>query len=192
MYNSYYGNFRTRTFADIFPDVETWFASEETCPIGVDLEDSGLLSTEHLYYLLYARYGNSHIAYSDENQFEYALWSIVFQYGPTASKKFELQTKLRGLSDEELVLGGKAIYNTAYNPGTQPSTSTLEELTAINQQNTTNYKKSKLEAYATVISLLDNDVLDEFLRKFSKLFITVAEPDYPLWYVTENESEDLE
>ena len=36
------------------------------------------------------------------------------------------------------------------NPGTEPSTGSLEELTSINAQNTTGYKKSKLDAYMSV------------------------------------------
>ena len=36
------------------------------------------------------------------------------------------------------------------NPGTEPSTGSLEELTSISAQNTTGYKKSKLDAYMSV------------------------------------------
>ena len=36
-----------------------------------------------LYYLLYARYGNTPIANYDENQWKYKMFSIIFQYGPT-------------------------------------------------------------------------------------------------------------
>ena len=182
--DSYYGGYRTRTFAEIFPSEEAWLASEETCPIALDLEDSGLLSSHKLYYLLYARYGNRHIAMSDENRFEYALWSIVYQYGPTASKKFQIQTELRDLSLEDLKIGSKAIYNHSYNPSTEPSTASLEELTTIDNQNTTQYKKSDMEAYANLLALLETDVLEEFLSKFNKLFIKVVAPDYPLYYET--------
>ena len=41
------------------------------------------------------------------------------------------------LSEEDIRLGSKAIYNQALNPQTEPSTKSLEELTYINQQNTT-------------------------------------------------------
>lgn len=181
---SYYGEYRTRTFADIFPDINAWYASEETCPIAIDLEDSGMLTNEQLYYLLYARYGNRHIAMSDENRFIYALWSIVFQYGPTVSKKLGIQIGLRDLSIEELKTGSKAIYNHSFNPSTEPSTASLEELTTIDNQNTTQYKKSDMEAYANLLALLETDVLEEFLAKFSKLFIKVVAPDYPLYYET--------
>ena len=184
MMYSYYGEYRTRTFADIFPDIDEWNAYAENCPIAIDLEDAGMLTNEQLYYLLYARYGNRHIAMSDENRFVYALWSIVFQYGPTVSKKLGIQTELRDLSIEELKTGSKAIYNHSFNPSTEPSTASLEELTTIDNQNTTQYKKSDMEAYANLLALLETDVLEEFLAKFSKLFIKVVAPDYPLYYET--------
>ena len=52
------------------------------------------------------------------------------------------------MSEDDLVKGSKQIVNHSYNPSTAPSTSTLEELTTINEQNTNNYKKGKLDAYA--------------------------------------------
>ena len=62
----------------------------------------------------------------------------------------DLQNKIRNLSEDEIRTGTKAIYNQALNPGTEPSTGSLEELTSISAQNTTGYKKSKLDAYMSV------------------------------------------
>lgn len=182
--NSYYGGFRTRTFADIFPTVAEFIDEYNELPFEKNVDE--LLT---IYYLLYARYGNSHIAYSDENQFIYSLFSVIFMYGPTWEKRLDIQTKLRGISDEELLVGGKAIYNHSYNPGSAPSTSTLEEILTINDQNTTNYKKSKMEAYSMLLDLLETDVTEDFINKFKKLFITVLAPDYPLLYVTEDDND---
>lgn len=180
--NTYYGTYRTRTFAEIFPSYEEFEAEYEASKLAITLEEG--LTLAQLYYMLYAHYGNSHISYSDENQFKYYLYTIIFQYGPTAAKERYIQDKLRGLTDEELTLGGKAIYNHSYNPSTAPSTSTLDELLTINDQNTTNYKKSHMEGYANLLALLKKDVLDEFIHKFSRLFIKVAAADTPLLYAT--------
>lgn len=185
--SSLYGNFRTRTFADIFPTEEEFEEVYNDCGIPPTFSQSTSINT--LYYLLYARYGNSNVASSDENQFKYKVCALIFQYGPTWEKRLEIQGKLRALNETELITGGKAIYNHSYNPSTAPTTSTLEELTTINDQNTTNYKKSKLEAYSTLMALLETDVTNEFLDKFKKLFITIVEPDYPLWYETENDED---
>ena len=182
MNDTYYGTYRTRTFAEIFPSFEEFQKEYTASKLAIDLGEG--LSLAQLYYMLYAHYGNSHISYSDEHQFKYYLYTIIFQYGPTAAKERDIQNKLRGLSDDELVLGGKAIYNHSYNPSTEPSTATLEELLTINDQNTTNYKKSKMEGYAALLSLLKRDVLDEFIHKFARLFIRVAAADKPLLYTT--------
>lgn len=180
--DSYYGGYRTRTFADIFPSLADFSSRMRETPI----DFSGLSDkVEMLYYLLYARYGNSHIAFTDENQFRYNVFTLMWQYGPTWSKRLDIQKSLRELSEDQLKAGGKAIYNTSYNPSTEPSTGTTIELTTINQQNTTNKLKSPMEAYATVSAMLEDDVTESFISKFKKLFIKVAEEDYPLVYITE-------
>lgn len=179
--SSLYGNFRTRTLSNIFTTLESFKEDYISCGIPVTLSDDNLTT---LYYLLYARYGNSNIASSDENQFKYKLFSTIFMYGPAWQKRLDIQQKLVNLSDEEIVKGTTAIYNSALNPSTQPSTQTLEELNYINSQNTTKYKKSKIEGYATLYSLIETDVTEEFISKFKKLFITIVEPELPLWYRT--------
>lgn len=187
--NSYYGGYRTRTFAEIFPEVwgfrDEWEASQFNNFSGRDYMVGLNAIIPQIYYMLYAHYGNSHIAYTDENQFKYYVWTLLYQYGPTMAKEREIQEKLVMMDDAEIVLGGKAVYNHSYNPNTEPSTNSLEELLTINDQNTTNYKKSKLEGYANLQVLLKKDVLDEFIHRFARLFIKITAPDYPLLYETE-------
>ena len=180
--DSEYGNYRTKKFTDFYPIAQDFVNDYHLCGIPSTITDD---SATTLFYLLYARYGNSHIINSDENQFKYKMFSIIFQYGPTWEKRLDIQNKLRNLTEDELMRGTKAIYNTANNPGTEPSTGSLEELPYINNQNTTGYKKSKMDAYANLLSLLDTDVTEDFIKKFGKLFITILEPREPLWYATE-------
>ena len=182
---SLYGNFRTRTFSDIYDTLDTFKIAYRESGIPVVLSDESL---DTLYYLLYARYGNSNVASSDENQFKYKLYSTIYMYGPAWQKRLDIQTKLIGLSDDEIIKGSTAIHNTALNPSTWPSTQSLEELNYINQQNTTKYKKSKLEAYASLYALIETDVTEEFIGKFKKLFLTIVEPELPLWYTTEGDN----
>lgn len=143
-----------------------------------------------VYYLLYARYGNSPIANRDINQFKFKIYSVIFQYGPTWEKRLEVQKKLRELNEEELRTGAKAIYNAAFNPSTAPATSSLEELEYINQQNTTGYKKSKLEAYSILWEALKSDVTGEFIKKFENCFKKFVRPEHPLLYITDEVEED--
>lgn len=185
---SYYGGYRTRTFADIFSSYEEFADAYNASTLKVEFSQEGEpgLSLPQLFYMLYAHYGNSHIAYSDENQFIYYMWSIIYQYGPTVIKKREIQDKLRAMGEEELSVGGLSIYNHSFNPSTEPSTNTLTELLTINDQNTERRIRSKPEVYATLLSLLEEDVVDKFIHKFERLFIKVLAPDYPLLYTTED------
>lgn len=147
-----------------------------------------------LFYLLYARYANNPIANLDENQFKYKVWATIFQYGPAWAKKLDIQNKLRELTDDEIRLGSKAIYNHAFNPSTEPSTASLEELTAINEQNTTNFKKSKIDGYMGLWQLVVSDVTNEFIKKFEKLFKLFVTPERTWIYKTDiaEDSEDYE
>lgn len=147
-------------------------------------------SATALFYLLYARYGNSPIANRDVNQFQYKIFSVIMQYGPAWEKRLDVQSKLRALTDDEVRLGSKAIYNQALNPSTEPTTSTLEEITYINQQNTTNYKKSPLDGYAMLLELISADVTEDFLKKFNVCFKKFVTPERPLLYVTEEDDDD--
>lgn len=177
--SSLYGNYRTRTFSNIYESFEAFKEDYLSNGIPTTLSDENI---QTLFYLLYARYGNSNVASSDENQFRYKLFSTIFMYGPAWQKRLNIQTQLVNLKDDEIVLGTTAIYNSALNPSTAPTTQTLEELNYINSQNTTKYKKSKMEGLAALYQLIETDVTEEFIGKFKKLFITIVEPELPLWY----------
>lgn len=186
-----YGNFRTRTFAEIFTEegqdsVNIFSNIITNCGIPLKIEENSLTT---LFYLLYARYGNSHIASNDENTFLYKLASVIFMYGPTWEKRIEIQDILRELTEAELLKGSSAIYNTANAPGTPLADNVGPDgkVDYISGQNTTDYHKSKMEAYATLASLLETDVTKEFIDRFANLFIKIVEPYSPLWYVTEVE-----
>ena len=176
-----YQVYRTNTFQEIWDNADKFIEEYQNNGITATIT---VESCRTLYYLLYAKYGNSPIASSDENRFKYEVWSTIFKYGPSWEKRLEIQDKLRNLSEDELLKGSKAIYNHAFNPGTAPAVGTLEELPAINEQNSTNFKKSKLEAYSMLMQLLQTDVTEEFLAQFAKLFRVFLLED-PLTYITE-------
>lgn len=179
---TYYGINRQPTFCDVFETVDSFISDYKECGIPTMISDA---TARTLYYLLYAQYGNSTIRSSDTNQFKYQLFSKVFAYGPAWEKKLEIQQKFINLSEDDLRVGTKAVHNTAMNPGTEPTTSTLNELDYINQQNTTNYKKGKLEAYSMLYEVVKNDVTQTFLVTFKKLFKQVVQKEQPLLYETE-------
>lgn len=144
------------------------------------------------FYLLYNKYGNNPIANDDENQFKFKVFGLIFQYGPTWQHKLKIQQKLRdlGLEDtSDIFKGSKAIYNHAFNPETAPKTSDLEEINYINDQNTTAYKKSKIEGFMALLEVLKDDVSSTYIDKFRKLFQFAVLPIPHAIYTTE-EDED--
>ena len=63
--NSLYGNFRTRKFTDIYPSASDFLNDYKNVGIPTSVNET---TAQTIYYLLYANYGNSHIARSAENQ----------------------------------------------------------------------------------------------------------------------------
>lgn len=187
MHQQLYGNYRNLKFTDVWDNADDFLAEYKDNGVTVTIGDD---SATLLYYLLYARYGNSTIASSDVNQFKYKVFSTIFMYGPTWERRLEIQKAVRELTVEEVQVGGQAIYNTALNPNQAPITSSLEALKYISQQNTSNFKKSVVEAYGLILGLLETDVTEAFIGQFKKLFLTVVSPELPLWYVTQLQGDD--
>lgn len=118
-----------------------------------------------------------------------------------------------GSSTGESTDTGSSIKNHALNPGeidSQVTTLNGSELTYIDQQNTDKMtgsstisnedsrnssqtiKKSKMDAYMQLWELLDNDVTNEFLAKFQKLFKQFVRPEARLIYVSDADESDYE
>ena len=181
--------YSTKIFTEIWEDDTSFKADLAASPFaGAITADS----QTKLFYLLYAKYGNSPIANRDITQFKYKVFSIIYQYGPTWEKKVSIQDSIRGLTEAELLSGSKAIYNNALNPGTAPGTGTTEELTYINSQNTTNYKRSKMEAYNMQWELLDDSLTARFINRFSVCFKQFVAPERPLVFVDDDEDDENE
>ena len=188
--SSLYGNYRTLRFTDIYQDAEAFMRDYNDIgkqSFKIPKEMDGIAET--IFYLLYARYGNSHIASSDPNRFRFLLFSKIFQYGPTWKRRLDVQESVRNMSEEDLLQGSKQIYNQARNPSTKPTTGSLEELPKIDNQSTANNKRGKLDAYAFLESMLRTDVTEDFLRRFKDMFLIIVEPELPLWYETPAEEE---
>ena len=179
----------TKTFSEVFPSFEKF---KEVYDDFMPLVSGGVTpltnaNIQATYYLLYARYGNNPIMNYDETQWKMKIMSIIATYGPVWEKKKAIQVNLRNLTDAELVQGAKQIYNHAFNPSTEPSTAQLEELTHINDQNVTNNKKSKMEAYSILWANLHVDATDEYIGKFKNCFSRFVGDQYPIIYVEDDE-----
>ena len=166
---------QTKTFNEIWANYTTFSTDFNTSPFNGIITANNL---EILYYLLYAKFGNSFITNLDENQWKFKVFSTIWKYGPAWEKKLEIQANLKALEldSDTLLQGAKAIYNKALNPETEPSTSALTELTYINEQTTTNYEKSKMDALNQLWNLISTDVTESFLERFAPLFKKIWNP----------------
>lgn len=190
--NSLFGGYFTRKFSDIYPTLDafladfTTFSTEGLNPAFINNTQTSTVNTINIvYYLLSARYGYSHIAGSSEDLFKLRLFTIIYQYGPTWEKRLNLQLQIRSLDLSALREGNVLINNVALNPSTAPTTSTMDELTHINQQNVNKYKRNALTAYSEQWDMLETDVSEEFIDRFKSLFIKIVQPQTNLWYTTE-------
>lgn len=182
---SIYGEYRTRTFGEIFPDVTSFTDFYSSGPIPGRLLNGNDYSTyqaDTIYTLLCSEYFGAHISMSSEDWFKLKVMQIIYEYGPTWQREMALQDKLLALTDDQLMTGSKAIYNHAAHPSTDPSTATLEELTYIDDQNTSNWKKERIRAFVDGSSGLDDSITRTFLNRFKKLFIKFIYPTGPVLY----------
>lgn len=192
--------YSTVKFTDVWDEAGEFVSDYKASGLYLNNAKISDTSANALFYLLYAKYGNSPIANRDVTQFQYKVFATIMEYGPTWEKRLDIQKAIRDLSvnyadindptKPSVFWGSKAIYNAAQNPSTEPSTATLEEITYINQQNTTNYKKSPLDGYAMLLELLDTDVTKEFIDKFKVCFKVFVSPERPLLYVTEEDEDN--
>lgn len=161
----------TKTFVEVFESYNDFYYYYLNCGIPTTItsdapsNDSNLKT---LYYLLYAKFGNSPITNFDETQWRYKVYSTIFMYGPTWEKKLNIQATLRNLTDTQIKQGmarsiantgtvgnsgsntynnltstdsGQDVHNHAFNPAATPSTQTTTELNYINEQHVDKYGK---------------------------------------------------
>ena len=181
--------YSTKTFAQVYPSYEKF---KEDYDALITLVSGGVqpltpANTQATFYLLFARYGNNPIVNFDITQFKMKLMSVIATYGPVWEKKKAIQKSLRDLTETELLQGAKQIYNHAFNPSTEPSTQELEELTHINDQNVTNNKKAKMEAYSILWANLHVDATDEYLNKFKNCFSRFVGDQCPILFAVDEE-----
>ena len=93
----------TKLMTEVWSDASGFLTDYQNVGIPTTISNQNATT---LYYLLYARYGNTPIANYDENQWKYKMFSIIFQYGPTWEKRLDIQTTLRGLQLSDLIDNG--------------------------------------------------------------------------------------
>ena len=93
----------TKLMTEVWNDASNFLTDYQNAGIPTTISNQNATT---LYYLLYAKYGNTPIANYDENQWKYKMFSVIFQYGPTWEKRLDIQTTLRGLQLSDLIDNG--------------------------------------------------------------------------------------
>ena len=174
--------YNTLTFVDVWGKLDDFLNDYQAQALPTIITTT---SATTLYYLLYARYGNSPIVNQDKEQWKYKVWSLIFRYGGTWEKKVDIQDKIRTLNLDDIKEGAMAIYNRALNPESAPTTNTTKELTYVNEQNVQKHIKNDSQAYSEWMALLEEDVTGYFLDRFKPLFKSFVANEYPIVYTDE-------
>ena len=183
---------KNMTFSDVFSTSDTFISYFKSTPFNstsiTSLFDDSTL--ELIYLLLYNRYGNSQIINDSVNQFKSKVAGIIWAYAPKWIQTRKIQEELAKISLEsnsDIYKGSSAIYNHAMHPENEPSTGTDEELSYINDQNVTKYKKSKLEGLIILSETLKDNYTNDFINKFRKLFKMFIWKNRGATFITEEE-----
>jgi len=96
-------SYDTKIFTEVYDSADKFVYDYKNVGIPTTISDANATT---LYYLIYARYGNSPIANMDITQFKYKLFSIIFQYGPTWEKRLDVQKTLRDMNLADLLNDG--------------------------------------------------------------------------------------
>lgn len=96
-------SYDTKIFTEVYDSADKFVYDYKHAGIPATISDANATT---LYYLIYARYGNSPIANMDITQFKYKLFSIIFQYGPTWEKRLSVQQTLRDMNLADLLTDG--------------------------------------------------------------------------------------
>lgn len=178
----------TKTFSQCYETYDAFLADYNAFNLkSVPFKNTDFLKT--IYMILMGEYAGSAIMNLSEQQFRIRLFTKIMSHGPQYERELDVQAKLLAMSDEEIQISAKAIYNTSLNPSQKPTTQTLEELKTINQQSVTNHVRSKLDAWDYLGQLMDDDITKRFVKKFNDLFVVVLKTNNPLWYTTKEEEE---
>lgn len=177
-----------KLFNDIFPDAATFLTEYTNYEAAID--NLNIVANKYVnltWLLITSKFGNTPIRSNSEDQFKISVMSIMFSEAPSFVTRLIVQDKVRSLTDAELIEGETTIGNLAKNPDEVPTTSTMNELPYIEHQQVNKQKRSKLQAYALQLGLLENDLSETYVRKFAPLFAKVYVPAEYI-YPTEEES----
>lgn len=175
-------NHNTRLFKNIFPDYQSFVDWYKTTPL-CDGEND--IPSERTFTIIAYEYNDSHSAFSIESFKEHFANDLYTFY-----KEFEETTKaiteLMKLTDDDIAIADKTIFNTANIPETESSTD-IEEVDFVSSQQKTINKKGLLQVKKEQLSNKRTYTVRAFLNKFRHLFIKILSSAYIHVYTEEQE-----
>jgi hypothetical protein len=177
----------TTKFCEYYDSFDTFKAKYDELPSSLKVVDYSQL--EIIYWLLMGQYANSDFANLSIGMANQRVFNTIYQYAPIYFKKRSITDAILALNmDSDDVLGGTtAIYNSAANDGSLPTTQTTSEIGYVDSQNVTKYKRTKLEGYSNYYDLLNNDATKDFISKFKPLFAKYIFPSLYTYEFIDNE-----
>ena len=176
-------------FSQIWEDADAFLADYENYEDNIDdlnkVDDKYVKLT---WQLIASKYANTPIRSNSPEQFKLSVFGIMFSETPTWVKKLELQKTIRDMTESDLTTGETSVSNEATNPDEQPTSQTLDELNYINRQHVQKQKRSKIQAYALQMGMIESDLSESYVRRFASLFARVWVPASYI-YVTEEGDE---
>ena len=181
--------YSTKLFNEIWDnstDFKTDYANYES-----EISDLNKVADKYViltWQLLASKFANTPIRSDSVDQFKLSVFGIMASEAPTWARRLELQKSIRDLTEADLLAGETTIANRAENPDEAPTTQTMDELTYINTQTTSKQKRSKIQAYAMLDGLLQDDLCETYVHRFNSLFKRIFVPATYI-YITEDEEE---
>lgn len=187
-----YGN-NTPTPEDLWQTPEMFINDYLDFPFASDI---GTLFTEadltDMFWRFISRYDESHYNYKFDDKCKLKTFAIIHEQFPILVQRLKIQDRMIKLTDSEIFETGKIISKSAQNPDKlidMGSTDLTEYADAVNINLGTQAKLPALrEQY---LSIVDN-LWDDYLNLFSKLFKKFMIVPFDKLYITEYEGEDNE
>ena len=172
--------FITRIFSDIYPDMES-FKEDVTKYSKIKMTDE---EQEDLFFMIYSRYGNSNLRYTDEFLFSLRLFNHINIFYPKVLAIKRDQIKLRESTDAELQYGGKTIQNQAQHNTADIANDTSLGVPQIDGQTVSILERSKLGVLQERLFSYTSGEEDVFLKDMYILFVQVIAPLSDLLFAT--------
>lgn len=172
-------------FKNVFPsidDFKTWLTDY------TNLDSTNELHT-YIYNKLMQKYANENINYATLESF-YRQFAITYEdnYSQYETRK-RIINQMYNLSAEDLTIAQEAINNIALNNNEilDSSVDPLDtKVNFISNQSTSRVKQAKLDSYINAIANITSQLLNDYLEKFRKHFMTIyLNPKY-MYYDNED------